>query len=409
MSKPISKVEIGFDLTATDAGPFFKLDDSERGVLDNEEWFLAGTLLIDVTDRVRSISISRGKNRETDNFDPGLLNVVFDNNDRAFDPTYENSPFYGQVIPKRQIRVVTGTETAFRGVIDDWNLDYSSIQDSTASAAASDAFTFFRGQTLTGGTQIVETTGERINAILDDPSVAWPAENRDIDTGAQILGADVIEDNSNVLSYLQLVEQSEPGRFFIGKNGDVTFRDRTVAATSDGVTLADDGSGIAWNTARVVYGSEQLYNEIVIVNGITGGTAVATDADSQIEYGILNLTRTNLLMETDEAALDLAIFYASKYSQPEYRFESVDVLLNEITPEQADSILALDIGSVVKVLFTPSGIPPAVERFAEVIGVDHAIDTNSHMVTLSFSTLDFASIVLDDAEFGKLNTYSLAF
>lgn len=403
MAIPQTKVEIGFDLTETGAGPFLTLDDPVAGQLDNSDWVLGGTLFYDVTDKVRSVAISRGKNRETDTFDPGLLNVVFTNNDRIFDPTYEDSPYYGQIIPKRQIRVSSNNKFSFVGVIDDWNLEYQSVNDATAAAAASDAFTLFTTQTLTGGTQTVQTSGARVNAILSDPSVNWPEASRTIDTGAQTLGADVVEPGTNALQYLQLVEQSEPGRFFIGKDGSVVFQDRTVAATSDGIVLADDGTGIKWNTAQVVYGSEQLYNEIEITSAITGGTAVAVDTDSQTEYGIQNLTRSGLLMSTTEAAQELADFYATKYSQPEYRFDAVTLTLNELSTADANDILDLEIGSVVKVKFTPSNIPPAIERYAEVIGIEHSIEPRAHEVTLRFATLDFTLLVLDDAQFGKLD------
>jgi hypothetical protein len=403
MAIPSTKIELGFDLTETGAGPFLTLDNPVSGQLDNSDWVLGGTLFYDVTDAVRSVAITRGKNRDTDTFDPGFANVVFNNNDRTFDPTYEDSPYFGQIIPKRQIRISSNDRFSFVGVVDDWNLSYESLNNATTAAAATDAFTYFNTQTLTGGTQTVQTSGERINAILSDPSVNWPEGSRTVDTGAQTLGADVIEPGTNALQYLQLVEQSEPGSFFIGKDGSVVFQDRTVAATSDGVVLADDGTGIKWANAEVVYGSEQLYNEIEINTVITGGTAVAIDADSQTEYGIQNLTRTGLLMSTDTAAQELADYYASKYSQPEYRFDSVTLVLNELTTDEANEILDLEIGNVVKVKFTPSGIPPAIERYAQVIGIDQSIEPNRHQVDLKFATLDFTLLVLDDAQFGKLD------
>lgn len=403
MSIPQTKVEVGFDLTDTGAGPYLTLDDAIAGKLDDPDWVLGGTLFFDITSKVKSVELVRGKNRETDTFDPGLANVVLNNNDRTFDPTYEDSPYYGQIIPKRQIRISSNNRFSFVGVVDDWNLAYLSVNDAVASAAASDAFTYFTTQTLTGGVQTVQTSGVRVNAILSDPSVSWPLASRQIDTGAQTLGADTIEPGTNALQYLQLVEQSEPGRLFIGKDGKVVFLDRTVPAISGGVVLADDGTGIKWATAQVVYGSEQLYNEIEISSAISGGTAISVDHDSQVEYGIQNLTRSGLLMQTTEDAKELADYYASKYSQPEYRFDSVTVVLNELSTSEANEILDLEIGSVVQVKFTPSGIPPAIERYAEVIGISHSIQPTSHVVLLKFSTLDVTLLVLDDAQFGKLD------
>ena len=57
MTMPTQKVEIGFDLTDTGTGPYFRLDDPIAGVLDNTEFLLGGTLFFDVTSLVTSIGV----------------------------------------------------------------------------------------------------------------------------------------------------------------------------------------------------------------------------------------------------------------------------------------------------------------------------------------------------------------
>jgi len=84
MAIPIPKVEIGFDIVGTNA-PFFTLDSPTKGLLDNTSFPLSGSIFYDVTDKVKSIATRRGKNRQLDEFDPGLANILFDNNDRTFD------------------------------------------------------------------------------------------------------------------------------------------------------------------------------------------------------------------------------------------------------------------------------------------------------------------------------------
>ena len=402
MAKPSQKVEIGFDILAT-GGPYFVLDDPIKGQLDNTQWLLAGVLFFDVTNLVKSVAIQRGKNRQLDQYDQGLANVVFNNNDRTFDPEYALSPYFGQIVPKRQIRISSGGEISFVGLVDDWNLSYEPNGDSIAAAACSDATSAFATQTIGTRTNSVEKSGERINAILDLPEINWPASLRDIDTGQMTLGADTIADNTDALSYLRLVERSEPGSFFIGKGGNVVFRDRIAAPVSGGVTLADDGSGISYQSLKVQYGSELLANEVVIESAITSYQAIALDTDSIAEYGIFNLTRTGLLINSNADVDSLATFYANKYAQPEYRFESVDILLDELTAGQQTDLLDLELGDVVSIKFTPNGIAPAIEKFAEVIRIDHSVDLENHVMSLGFSTLDFALLVLDDAQFGKLD------
>jgi len=402
LSQPVQKVEIGFDILSV-GGPYFVLDDPVKGQLNNTQWLLGGALFFDVTDKVQSVAIQRGKNRQLDQFDSGLANIVFNNNDRTFDPEYALSPYAGQIIPKRQIRISSGGIVQFFGLVDDWNLTYSPNGDSTASAACSDATSSFATQTIATRTNLVQKSGERINAILDLPEINWPSTLRDVDTGLMTLGADTIADNTNALTYLRLVERSEPGAFFIGKSGNVIFRDRIAAPTSNGITLSDDGTGIKYQSLKVQYGSELLANEIVVSSVITTTEVTALDLASIDEYGIFNLTRTGLLINNDSDLSDLADFYAQKYAQPEYRFESVEILLDELSLSQQADLLGLEIGDVVEIKFTPNEIPPAITKYAEIIRIDNSIDLDNHIMSLGFSTLDFALFVLDDAEFGKLD------
>jgi hypothetical protein len=403
LSQPVQKVELGFDILSSGLGPYFILDDPIKGKLDNTEYLLAGVLFFDVTSLVQSVAIQRGKNRQLDQFDSGLANIVFNNNDRTFDPEYALSPYAGQIVPKRQVRISSGGIVQFAGLVDDWNLTYAPNGDSTASAACSDATSSFATQTIATRTNSVQKSGERINAILDLPEINWPSTLRDVDTGLMTLGADTIADNTNALTYLRLVERSEPGAFFIGKSGNVIFRDRIAAPTSQGVTLADDGTGIKYQSLRVQYGSELLANEIVVSSEISSYEVTTLDLESIDTYGIFNLTRTGLLINANGDVDELAEFYANKYSQPEYRFESVEVLLDELTNQEQNDLLGLEIGDVVEIKFTPNGIAPAISKYAEIIRIDNSIDLDNHIMSLGFSTLDFALLVLDDAQFGKLD------
>jgi hypothetical protein len=407
MAIPRPTVEIGFDLVGANAN-LLTLDNPVKGKLNDPAYPLGGQIFYDVTDKVKSIATRRGKNRQLDEFDGGLANVVFDNNDRTFDPEYVNSPYYGQIIPKRAIRIFSGGNPVFQGVIDDWNLNYDPGGFSEASAAASDAFSLFNTQTLPAGTATAQKSGQRVNAILDLPDVNWSTQEREIETGLTSLGADVYEQDTNVLEYLRTVARSEPGNLFISKDGKVVFTDRNAAPTSGEVTLSDDGTGIPYQGMKVVYGSELLYNEIVI-GSLAAGTVVAQDLASIADYGVLNLTQTGLLMSDSTYVQNLAIYYASKYSQPEYRFESVDIVIDELTDEQQQAILGLEIADFVTIKFTPNGIAPAIEKIAEIIRIDDDITPESHVVSLGFATLDYFLLVLDDPEFGKLDRGALAF
>jgi hypothetical protein len=408
MPVPSTTVEVGFDLSGL-GGPFFTLDDSVQGVLDNTQFTLGGTLFYDVTDRVRNISVTRGKSRELDRFTAGQTVVEFNNNDRAFDPLFTSSPFFGQIIPRRDVRIQANGSAVFYGYVDDWNLNYSTDGLSTCRMDASDAFTILAQQALTGGSATSQLTGARFNAILDRPEIQWPATQRDIEVGQETLQADFIEPNTNVLEYLQLVNNSEPGSFFVGAEGDLTFVDRSDAISSTGLPVfSDDGTGIPFVELGVVYGSELLYNRI-IVSRLNGGTAIADDTDSQNAYGISVLEVENILVATDSDATSLASYLLGQYSEPEYRFETLGVALEDLSDANTATVLGVELGDVVQIKFTPNGVGTQIDKYARVIAVDHSIVTGSHRLVFGFQTLDYASFILDDSEFGKLDTGRLGF
>jgi hypothetical protein len=307
------------------------------------------------------------------------------------------------------VRITTSGSAVFYGSIDDWNLQYEVSGYSTAGAVVSDGFTYLAQQVLTAHTATSQLTGARIGAVLDRSEINWPASLRSIDTGGMTLQADVVDDGTNALDYLQLVNFSEPGSLFMGADGSIIFRDRTEAPTSSGlVSFTDDGTGIPFVDVQVVYGSELLYNFIQIERN-NGGTATASDTDSQNSYGVVALVQSNLLMSTDAQAQDLADYLLGKYSEPEYRFERLTVVLEDLTPAEQASVLSLEIGDISQIKFTPNQTGTQIDKYASIIAIEHDIRPMSHRITYGFETLDYASLVLDDLIFGLLDDGRLSF
>jgi hypothetical protein len=407
MALPVRKVELGFDENSP--GSWFTLDDPVAGKLDNTQYFLSGASYYDVTQYVKSVSLSRGKNRELDRFNAGSANVQFNNQNRYFDPTNTSSPFYGQIVPRREVRITAGTVVQFYGLVDDWNLSYNISGQSDAALTAFDGFSALASQTITAGTATSQLSGARINAVLSDPGVNWSAANRAIDAGGQTLQADVINTGTNVMQYINTIEQSEPGIFFISKDGKATFKDRNAVIVSSGaVVLSDDGSGIPYGDIQVNYGSELLFNQAEL-SRLNGGKAVADDLLSQQTYGVKTYSADGLLMNSDTALGSLAVYLVSQYANPEYRFESVTIPMNKLSTVQQNSILGLEIGSVCRIKFQPNKTGSVIDKYAEVIGIQNQMGISDHKVTLSFQTIDATYFVLDDVAFGLLDYNSLGF
>lgn len=60
---------------------------------------------IDITDRVMSVSIRRGRQRDLDRFEAGTADLMLDNSDRLFDPSNTTGTYYGNLLPMRKFRI----------------------------------------------------------------------------------------------------------------------------------------------------------------------------------------------------------------------------------------------------------------------------------------------------------------
>ena len=401
--QPIPKVELGLDGDSP-IFPGFTLDNLESGVLDNTEFFLAGGLVFyDVTDRVRDITIDRGKTSIFSRIGAGQATVSFNNHDRAFDPRYVDSPFYGNIVPRREIKIYIEDELQFAGWVDDWNLSYTTDNNSITDATALDGFSILAGQQLTAGTPTTALTGARVTDILDDPEVNWDSTLRSIDTGLVQVGNQEITDGTNVLNYLQQVTNTEDGLLYMGKQGNVVFKERLRPFNVPEVVDFNQTTGIPFRNVQVSYGTELLYNEITI-SRVGGGTAVATDAASQQSYGIRSYSASDYLFSNDIDLANQALALAERYSTPEYRFESLEVALQALSHEQVATILGLELGSVARIQFTPNGIGDPITQYGEIIRIQHDIKPQQHYITFGFSRLSQAQFLLDDDIFGKLDS-----
>jgi len=304
--------------------------------------------------------------------------------------------------------VTSGSVVQFTGVVEDWDYSYEPGGRSSALVRAADDLTrLARTSVVASGTATPELSGARVNAVLDMDSVRWPEDRRFVDVGDSFLCSDVFE-GQNALEYLQLVEVSEQGQLFVGKGGDLVFRSRTSATprTGDVLVFADDGSGVPYNQVQVNYGTELMVNRVTVSAPLS--TAVAENVSSQTTFGVISEELT-VLCASASVVQNIADFVVARFGEPEYRFETLLIDVDGLAAGQVADVLALEIGDVVEVKFTPNGVGAPIDRFAQVIGVSHEVGPMSHQVSLRLSSLEFAFFVLDDAVFGILNTNHLGF
>lgn len=396
---PNIQVEIGVQSA-------FLLDDPVAGVIGNTTYVIGGVDFVDISDYLVGVSSNRGKNRDLDKYVSGSVSVTLRNESRVFDPKFTSGPFVNDLVPRRRVRVLADSVPVFTGRVTDWNLDYSPGGESTAQLLASDAFTLLATQVLTAGTAVAEQTGARIGRVLDMASVDWPSADRRIDTGLAEVGVQVFDGTENALSYLQQVEQSEGGgNLFMSREGYVTFVDRSVSPqTTDAIVFADDGSGIPFVSAEVDYGSENLFNEITVTS--PAGTAIASDALSQSNFGISSLS-VDSLVSTQTQVDSLADFLLKRYKNPEYRFESVTVNLESLTSNQRAHILEMELGDVAQIKFTPNDVGSAIEVYNLVTRIEHRVSLERHDVTIGLGSIQSGTFVIGDPLFGTIGADAL--
>lgn len=414
MPVPTLSVQLGLDPNSFGNSYFVVGADTDtptsqpRAVLDNATFTLGGTFFTEISSYVKQLTITRGRSRELDRYQTGTANISFKNQDRTFDPSNTASTLYPNIVPRREIRITSGGSAIFTGLVDDWDLTYDVSGQSDAFAKCVDGFAVLSKQALTAFTATSQPSGTRIGAVLSRSEVNWPTASRAIDTGQQTLQADVVAQDTNVLQYLQLVESSEPGAFFISAAGSATFKDRNTASTVGTVTFSDDGSGIPFVDVTVRYGTELLYNRINITRA--GGTVqTASNAASQAQYGINTYEDQGLLIDTDANTLSLASYLLAQYQQAELRFDEITMELSALTTAQQSQVLARDLTNVVTVKFTPNRTGSQISQYCEILGITHTITPASHRVSFKLGSTFGVAFVLDSSQYGVLDTSPLGF
>jgi hypothetical protein len=351
----------------------------------------------DVTQFVTQVSVSRGKSRDLDQVSAGQVSVQFRNEGRDFDPSV-SGPLTTYVVPRKPVRIKSEGTPVFTGFVDDWNFNYSIGGLAVASIEASDGFNLLARQENAGGSAIQEGSGDRVERVLDQLTVQWPVDRRDIAAGQTTLEAGVVD--GNALQYLQKIAVSESSLIFISKSGDFTFLQRLIQPTTGALQFSNVGNGIGYEDIAVSYGVEELANKAVVTS--EAGTAITENLTSQVTFGITEKDVKTLL--SSEVQLQaLADYIVFRYGVPEYRIERVTVNVNRLSSAELEDVLSLELGEQADVLFQPPGDGPPIALRNRVIGISHDVGLSEHFISFNFEALPFEFFILDSATFGKLD------
>ena len=407
MTVPTYQVLVGFQ-TTTGFGQPFQLNDPVFGLLNTGT--LGGLAYADLTSLVLSVNIRRGRNRQLDQFNAGTAQVVFNNNTRILDPLNTSSIYYPYVLPRSPIIIYANGTPIYSGYVEDWDLDYQNANQGRMFARCVDTFGTLANQQLNAFTPSAQTSGLRVDAVLDRPEIAYQGA-RSIATGTSTLGAYAVSQDTNVLNYLQQVNTSEQGYLYTAADGTLTFKGRSsVLNPVAGASFTTNGTGISYMSLLNQYGSELIYNYIV-TQSPAGAAQTSSDSTSISLYQSQNYNLLNLLNSTTTEVAGLGSYLLGKYRNPVLRFTGVSCELAALTAAQWTTIFAIDLTSVVTVQKDyNTGTPLTESQTLITSGIEHRIVPGSHIVSYTFESTDGNQyLTLDDAIFGTLDNNLLSF
>ncbi len=77
---------------------------------------------------------------------------------------------------------------------------------------------------------------------------------------------------------------------------------------------------------------------------------------------------------------------------------------DSLTSDEKAKMMALEVGDISRVTFTPNNVGAAVSQYGQVIRVGNTAGPGRHDMSISFTSLDWTFLVLGDAVFGKLDS-----
>jgi hypothetical protein len=409
------QIATGFQVDA------FVLDDALKGVLDNTEYVLDGTTeFANVMDSTVSINVRRGRRDVGDQFSAGTMTFTIQDVDGIFNPFDQNSPYYDTpqakpgLAPLREVRLIRYSstnvpESLFSGYVVNYDYNFALGGLDTVTVYCADQF-YLLAQTFLDELNVTpETSGERIETVLDLPEVDFPAGARSIATGTVNLGHDsayTVPAGTNVLQYLtQINDTAEFGRLFMSRAGVLTFQSRVGNTLSAPVAdFHDDGTGYKFDGVGISFEADAVINRSVLT-ALDGKTATATDSGSIATYFIQTSSITNSLLHV-QGEIDTAASYLLN-PEPEARYTSVATKYLMLTTAQKDTLATVDIGdtiSVEKSFASGSGTTQLAQELS-VEGIEHRLDfSTGHSVLYSTApTTIVYELILDDAIYGVLD------
>jgi hypothetical protein len=388
MSLP-ANIAVSFDFSsgATFGYPF-TIGDDKYGIIGVSQ-LAASTVpipIVDLTPNVRNITINRGRNVQSDQYISGDAVVRVLDPDGAWNPQNVNSPYYPFLVPLRKLRISATTATAdaflFSGYTTEYRYTFPVGQEvGYVDIYCSDAFRLYQlAQVQTvADSGAGQSTGTRIGKILDQ--IGFPTNMRTIATGQSSCQADPATLRTS-LGALKNVEFSEQGAFYIDGSGTAIFKSRNQVVSSISGTPIEfnQTTGIPYRNLVYAFDDKLIINQANITR--IGGTAqFAQNATSVAKYFPHQYSASDLVVDTDASALNIARTYVATRAETTIRIDAMTVdLLDPAVP--TDTMIALDYFQNVRITNVGEAGSTIVKTL-QVQGLTWNISPNAMDVTVT--------------------------
>lgn len=384
-----AEISVSFDFSsgATFGYPF-TIGDSKYGILGVSQ-LAASTVpvpIVDLTPNVRQITITRGRNVIRDQYEAGNAVVRVLDPLSYFNPQNTSSPYFGYLTPLRKLRVsaTTGTDQhfLFSGYTTEYRYTYPQGQETGyVDIYCADAFRLFQlAQVETvADSGSGQSTGTRIGKILDQ--VSFPTNMRTLATGDSNCQADPATLRSS-LAALKNVEFSEQGALYIDGSGTLVFKDRSDVVSSIAATPIEfnQTTGIPYKNLVYSFDDKLIINQASMTR--VGGTQqFAENTASAIKYFPHSYNQSELVIDTDANALNIARTYVATRAETTIRIDAMTVdLLDPAVP--TNTMIGLDYFDNCKITnVQPDG--STIVKTLQVQGLAWNITPNAMSVTVT--------------------------
>jgi len=350
-----------------------------------------GSTYTDVTQYVRHVGITYGRQRLLDEFGAGSCSIEVENRTNWLTPGHSDSTYGNTQLIDREVRVssaVTGGSDSYptylwRGRITD--LNYLAEQDtSTVYISSVDGFDRLAKASIYDEAFAESYTGILVDDILDLATVNYPngtnPVDRNIDFGA-IKAVAATGVTATAIDYIQQLARTENGRFLVNhagtpsatnKGGVLTFYAVNSPTDDHGVTISDaktlPAGSVEARTLAMEWGSELLYNSYEFKDSASPViTHTGNRSTSVSKYGERVIKRTLLSggTSTDEAGL----YFVGLYDEPALRVSSVSVDIDSASATDAEKLLHLHVMSGLDLSYLPPGSSTTLATSLIVEGV----------------------------------------